>query len=212
MKTIKKVLFVCICLLSTASIAQKVYKKADVFSTDKIIWFGIDYTQVKLKGEYAKVGDPLYKTPAQIVEDFFESWNTVIVSEPGKYNIKKTFDKKILENDVMVAEKRNSKVDPMELITKKEYILDKETIKNEIKSYKSFTNKEGIGLVFFAECLNNDENIGTYYVTFFDIATSEVLICEKVNGKPGGAGLRSYWASSLVGALGDAHKLYKTWK
>ena len=103
-------------------------------------------------------------------------------------------------------------MDPLERIKKKEYILDKEAVQIAVKDYKSVTIKEGIGVVFLDECLSNDENIATYYVSVFDIASCEVLICEKVNGKPGGVGLRSFWATSLVGALSDAHKLYKNWK
>lgn len=211
MKNLSKSITVIMCLLITSSFAQKKYTKQDVFTQPNIVWFGIDYTQAKMKGEYAKQGDPLYKTPAQIVEDFFEAWNTVIISEQPKYNLKKAFDKKTVEFEIMVAEKRNSKVDPLEFLTQKEYQIDKEAVKAAVREYKSFTYKEGIGLVFFTECLNNDDKIATYYATFFDIATNEVLLCEKVYGKPKGAGLRSYWAGSMVDALGDAKKVYKTW-
>lgn len=211
MKTLKSLLIPVMCLLITNVFAQKTYTKNDVFSQPNIVWFGIDYTLAKMKGEYAKQGEALYKTPAQIVEDFFEGWNTVIISEQPKYNLKKAFDKKTVEFEIMVAEKRNSKVDPLEFLTHKEYVIDKEAVKIAVKEYKSFTYKEGIGLVFFTECLNNDEKIATYYVTFFDIASKEVLLCEKVFGKPQGAGLRSYWAGSMVDALSDAKKVYKTW-
>jgi hypothetical protein len=212
MKNLKTLAIAVICLISTAVSAQKSYTRNDVFSTDRIIWFGIDYSFVKMKGEYAKPGDPLYKSPAQIVEDFFESTNTIIVSEPGKYNIKKTFDKKMVENDVMIIEKRNKKVDPIGLVIHNDYKVDKEKVQEAIKEYKSFTNKEGIGVVFFAECLNHEQNVATYYVTFFDIASNQVLLCEEVSGKPSGAGMRNYWAGAMVDALGDAKKLYKSWK
>jgi hypothetical protein len=212
MKSAKHFFLAGFILLSSTVLAQRTFTKDDIFNEPKIVWFGIDYTLAKIKGEYAKPGDPLYKTPAQIVEDFFEGWNTVIISEPNKYNLKKTFDKKIVENEIMVAERRNSKVDPLELMTHKEYTIDKEAVKAAVQEYKSFTNKEGIGLVFFTECLNNDEKVATYFVTFFDIATRQVLLCEKVYGKPTGAGLRSYWAGSMVDALADAKKVYKSWK
>jgi hypothetical protein len=81
-----------------------------------------------------------------------------------------------------------------------------------VKEYSSFSNKEGIGLVFFTECINNDEKIATYFVTFFDIATREVLVCERVSGKPAGAGFRNYWSGSVSDAIGEAKKAFKTWQ
>jgi hypothetical protein len=212
MKVLKSLTIACFCLMIGNATAQKVYTKAEIFADQKAVWFGIDYSLAKIKGEYEQPGHPLYKTPAQIVEDFFEAWNTVVASEPNKYNIAKTFEKKKVENDIMIAERRNSKVDPMELLTRKEYILEKDKVIEAVKDYKSFTTKEGVGIVFFAECLNNDEKMGTYYVVLFDIASREVMVCEKVTGKPAGAGLKNYWAGSVADALSEAKKAYKTWK
>jgi hypothetical protein len=199
-------------MITVPALAQKVYTKNDVFTTDKIIWFGIDYTYVKLKGEYEAPGNPLYKTPAQVVEDLFEDINTIVASEPNKYNFKKAFDKKTVENDVMIVEKRNKKVDPIGLVIHNDYKIDKGKVAEAIKEYKSFTNHEGIGLVFFAECLDSEGKQGTYYATFFDIASNQVLLCELVGGKPSGATIKNYWANSLVEAIADAKKLYKSWK
>lgn len=201
-----------LCLAGSSAYGQRKLTRADVFTEPRIVWFGIDYSLVKMKGEYEAPGHPFYKSPQRIVEDFFETWNSVVVGEPGKYNVKRAFEKKMLENDIMVVEKRNAKVDPSTLVTLQDYTITKDQIAYAVSEYSSLTNKQGLGVVFFAECLNNVDKVGSYYVTFFDIATNEVLICERVMGKPVGAKLDTYWAGSIADALGDAHKLYKSWK
>lgn len=212
MKKIASLLLLIGLMIGTSGISQTKLSKADVTSNPKLIWFGIDYSLVKLRGEYETPGNPLYRSPDRIVQDYFEKWNTVVVSEPGKYNVKKTFEKKILENDVLVVEKRNKKVDPTQLVTINEYKITKEQVAAAVKEYHSLTNKEGLGCVLVAECLDNIDKMGSYYLTFFDIATNEVLACEHIEGKPFGAKLESYWAASVSEALNDAHRVYKTWK
>lgn len=206
------VLLLAMVLLSGSLSAQRTLTTSSIKTEARLVWFGIDYSFVKLRGEYEAPGNPLYKTPERIVQDYFEKWNTVVVSEPAKFNIKKAFEKQVVENDVMVVEKRNKKVDASTLVSMNQNKITKEQIAAAIKEYHSMTNKEGLGCVFVAECLDNIDKVGSYYVTFFDIATNEVLACERVMGKPNGAKLESYWAVSVADALKDAHALYKTWK
>ena len=73
--------------------------------------------------------------------------------------------------------------------------------------------KSGIGVAFIIENFNKGTQEATVYVTFFDIATKKVLVCEKMTGKAMGVGMRNYWAGAIKSILKqiDATE-YKNWK
>ena len=57
------------------------------------------------------------------------------------------------------------------------------------------------GLVLIATTLDKGNGIGYYTAVLFDPATQEVLLQMDMAGKPGGFGLRNYWAGSVYNAL-----------
>ena len=68
-----------------------------------------------------------------------------------------------MEDIILDAQKQEGEEENVE--------ITKEQIAAAIKEYHSMTNKEGLGCVFVAECLDNIDKVGSYYMTFFDIAT-----------------------------------------
>ena len=66
------------------------------------------------------------------------------------------------------------------------------------------SDDESIGLVFVAEQMSKKDIIGTYYVTFFNLKTREVLTTCRQYGKAGGFGMRNYWAATI-------YNLMKNW-
>ena len=73
-------------------------------------------------------------------------------------------------------------------------------MKKVISSYDT-KGKTGIGLVFVAENLNKVEQIGSYYVVFFDMASKEIIDSERKVGKASGIGFRNYWAGSIFNVM-----------
>ncbi|NOX86391.1 MAG: hypothetical protein GXO86_10590 [Chlorobi bacterium] len=59
-----------------------------------------------------------------------------------------------------------------------------------------------------AESYSKPNVQGAYYVTFFDIATKKVLSTERMLAKPGGFGLRNYWAKTYYTVLKEVGKKY----
>ena len=57
------------------------------------------------------------------------------------------------------------------------------------------------GLVLIATTLDKGNGIGYYTAVLFDPATQEVILQMDMAGKPGGFGLRNYWAGSVYNAL-----------
>lgn len=61
--------------------------------------------------------------------------------------------------------------------------------------------KEGLGMVINLENFNKEREYALIYVTFFDIATREILFAAEVSGQAGGAGMTKHWASGVENAF-----------
>ena len=55
--------------------------------------------------------------------------------------------------------------------------------------------------MLIATTLDKGNGIGYYTAVLFDPATQEVILQMDMTGKPGGFGLRNYWAGSVYNAL-----------
>ena len=58
-----------------------------------------------------------------------------------------------------------------------------------------------LGLVLVATTLDKGNGLGYYTAVLFDPATHEIITQMDMVGKPGGFGLRNYWAGSVYNAL-----------
>jgi len=169
-----------------------------VFSTKEIVWFGVDFSNVKLVGtstDFANLND--------IRDKQFNAINNLFISEPEKYDPKKAFKKDKVTNDFSVVEKRNISMDIDKLLVQTENTLSKETIEGMIKEYTPKEATSGIGACFVMENLIKTEkdSHATLYTVFFDIATKKVLICEKTSSVAGGFGFKNFWAKTVFMTL-----------
>ena len=107
----------------------------------------------------------------------------------------------------------NSKIDVDACMVYNEGKIERTEIDGMVKKYKAEVKKDGIGLSFIIENFNKGTQMADIYVTFFDIASKKILICEKVSGKAMGIGMRNYWAGAIKAILKqiDASE-YKNWK
>lgn len=61
--------------------------------------------------------------------------------------------------------------------------------------------KQGIGMVVNVANFNKEREYSLIYVTFFDIATREILFAVEASGKAGGAGMTKHWAEGVSNAF-----------
>jgi len=198
---------------SLTGFAQNTAK--DVFSKDDIVWYGLDFSKSKMIGQFDQGAGAAPASGSDLRSKYFPGWNMLILNEPEKYNIKATFRKTNVFNDLSVVEKNNAKVDPDNLMSYNDYKFDKpaDVVSNVISGYSGGDKKDGIGLVFVVEYFNKTEQKASVYVTFFDIATKKVLFTEHVSGKAGGIGMRNYWAGAIRNIFKEIDGgEYKTWK
>lgn len=199
----KIVLFSCFLLLySCFSFAQS---NSELFNSAKMIWFGVDMSRSKL------VGVEGFTDPYDIQKRYVPAWNSLVLSEAEKYDVRKFFKKGEVVNDIVAVEAVNEKINPGEWVQTNSYTLDKSEIAGMVKKYNG-TEKEGLGLVFIVESFDKFKESGFIYVTFFNIATKEVILTEKLSAKAGGFGVRNYWAKTIFGVMEMSEKKMGAWK
>ena len=73
--------------------------------------------------------------------------------------------------------------------------------------------KEGIGVLFIAECLNKSYEEAYFHFVAINMKTGEVLFHRRLRGEPSGFGLRNYWANSMYRIIRDIKQYYYfVWK
>lgn len=186
MKT--KSLFIVVLIFSFFSSAMQAQDKKKAVAEKNITWCGVDFTLARFT--------LVTEDPTAIVSTSLKAINTLILAEPDKYNLKKFFSKSEVTPEVDMVNDRNSKIDPTLLVVPDKYTITPEDVKKVISSYDT-KGKTGTGLVFVAENLHKVEQIGSYYVVFFDMASKEIIDMERKEGKATGIGFRNYWSGSV---------------
>jgi hypothetical protein len=199
----KKILILSLILLT---LSFKAFNQINPFTKKEIIWFGVDFSAAKF------IGKEGFVNPVDITENKFNSWNMIIIKEPDKYNVRKYFKKNLVNYDTVLVRQRNATVKPDQLVIEKKetYSFGKEKVAEIIKSYTP-EEPSGIGLVFIVESFNKPKGKAYIYVTFFDIATKELLFTERVKGEPGGMSMRNYWAGAILSVMNRSQGKLKEW-
>jgi hypothetical protein len=183
---------------------------SEIFQTEKATWFGLDYSEAYL------IGSEGFTNPSDIKDRYFNSWNLLIKNEYDKYNIGKFFKKSKVEISLENVTTRNQDLNIYDRVVddnSKMLHLDKDKVQEMINKYEFSDDQEGLGIVFVVESYSKTAVIANYYVTLFDIKTKKVLLTERMEGKPGGFGIRNYWAKSYYNVLNTIYKKrYKAWE
>lgn len=164
-----------------------------VRNSSSVTWFGLDYSEAYF------IGSEGFTDPGQIKDRYFKSWNHLIQQEPEKYTIGKFYRKSNVEYDLSAVMKRNEGVDIYKRIVddhSQAVKLNEEKIREMISEYEYDYGDQGLGLVFIVESYDKVLVKATYWVTFFDMSTREVLQTRRMTAEPGGFGIRNYWAST----------------
>jgi len=192
----KRIVFFTIVLYAVASsaIAQTGCGSSSTPSGN-IVFFGIDYSLVRFS---------YISESASYTKRTMHEINRLFIIEAKKYDVAKLMRKTVTKIDLDYT---NSVIDNLiedHLIVNSDYKISADDVKTLIAKYPNSAS-EGIGLVFVAEQMSKLSQTGSYYVTFFDLKTKEVLTTCRKTGKAGGFGMRNYWAASI-------YNLMKSWR
>jgi len=167
-------------------------------SFNRLYWFGLDFTQVKIKLGTAKRLE--YSQP------FFMDCNDYILSEDGFKEFSSSFSFKI---DTGIVIDRNNNMNVVNIFNKNSQVLPLDTIRNILLKFpKSY---DGIGLVVFVTEVDKLAELQTFYVTFFDIQSKTVLLCLKETQSTKGVGMANHWTKAIKGYLEGLLKK-NTWR
>jgi len=184
------------------------------FSADGFVFFGIDYSRVRLIGDHGH-GYGTDMDTAYIRDKYFNAFNSVVINETDKYNLSKAVGGKKIGYKFDEVLEINRSADPKKLraITKSEP-LGTVVVQEMLKKYDTFRGKaQGVGIVIIADQMNKFDKEAYYYVTFFDVFSLKFLFAAYVKGEPGGFGYRNYWIRPIANIFKDMAKGdWKYWK
>lgn len=206
----KKLIFGLAVMASSVCFAQNTLKNFFENSNVTTYWLGIDFTHLRIKGE-----DNGKLSEIEVKNKYFTGWNELIIKEPKKYDLSGAFRKDEVKEDLELVMQKNSKANVGELfagIGENINTLDKDKVKDIVKSY-NFEKKDGYGILFVMESMDKIKETGSLYAVIIDLKTSDILLCEKLDGEPGGFGFRNYWASVIAKAIKSVKQSqYAAWK
>ncbi len=183
-----KKLSVCLATLFFSFLANAQDVKT-VFDSEKIVFYGLDFTKAKFAIPDAK--------PDEIKADYFSAWNSTVFSDNGRFPKESAFGKITVYGDPTVVEKRNATTNTGNMTGQYNAPLSRSDIENVISEYKGGRKSEGLGVVFVVEYFSKKDKKGIADVVFFDIATRKVLLSKQLTGEPRGGGLNSYWMGAI---------------
>ena len=209
MKKIISLLLV-ICLLNAAQ-AQTV---KDLFSSNKVnvSWLGIDFSHIKLIGDFSQFKDAGETSPTIIKGKYFPAWNRLVITEPEKFDVKGMLrqDELVYDIDMITDINVGTLIKGMESNTTPRYKQD--DIAGFVKDY-NLSGKKGIGIAFIAESFNKSAEEAIFHFVALNMSTKEILIYEKLSGSPSGFGLKNYWAGAIYDVMNDIKKKkFKEWR
>lgn len=155
-----------------------------------IAFYGVDFTQVSL-------------ISTDESDDYFirafKGINRLFSTEMRKYNIEEATGLNVSEYDFDMVNDMNAGIDVSKARKMKPTYLTEQELADHIASLP--VTGTGTGLIIVAENLDKNRCRGGYHFVFFDRETRAIVDSSYIEGKPGGAGLRNFWASSVRKAM-----------
>ncbi len=177
----------------------------------EITWIGVDFSHMKLIGEFTHFMDLGNQNSSELKEKYFPAWNDIIVYEDDKYDVKGMLRKKEVEYDLEMMYEINDSTDLSDIKARKAVELKKRDIQEIISQYQ-LSKSSGIGVGLVCEYFSKNYKEAYFHFVAFSMSSKNILIHERIKGEPGGFGIRNYWANSIYEVLRKVEGEYKTWK
>jgi hypothetical protein len=204
---LKPIVFLLSILLALPVFSQD---KADVFNpSTEITWLGLDFSGAKFIGDRERLGSE------SDIRHLIDAINELMINEADKYNVAAAIQKKSVDNEIEVTNEHNAELDVLAMISAdgKDHVHMNRSQVEEIISGYDFKGKSGIGLMFNVESFNKILEEGSFWITFVNMGSKEVLFTERLTAPPSGFGMRNFWAGSVNGILGKIKKKeFENWR
>jgi len=162
---------------------------------DEIVWFGIDYSYVKFigtRGQFVELD--------KIREEYFRSWNELIMVEREKYDLNKAFLVPKITYDMDASIYRSQQRDMSDIVQTGPWSIGKVDVESVVRERVDVSTKK-VGAMFVMETLNKMQEVSTMWLAVFKVDTGEILYMERYTGAVGGFGFRNYYARSYYNVI-----------
>lgn len=182
---------------------QDIFKNPDV----GVVNIGIDFSRTTF------VDRAGFTSPRDVHDRYLEGWNMLLWNESDKYDFKSALGLTKYEFNVdPMVEYSMANADYKEFVkSSKPDAWSEEDIAAMVKKYPSVTQDQPIAMVWIPEYFSKPDENAKVHLVFFKTDTREVVTHKTFDGKPGGFGLRNYWAGAFGQILKQVKKGYKTW-
>ena len=193
-------------LLASTLVAQT---REDIFRKETpVTWLGIDFSEARY------IGDP-GTVDAYEMKGLFGKINQLMLAEPDKYDLRKSFYKSYITPNLSIVNNLNAGIDESKLMSNDNNDITRinaDMVQMMVNKYK-FENINGIALVLIMESMNKNTSQASMWVTFVNASDNKVLLTSRLVGKSGGFGFRNHWAGSVLKVLDLIRsKQYKAWQ
>jgi len=178
--------------------------------TTNVTFLGIDYSHIKLIGEMAQFNSAGQVSGNQIIDDYFPAWNQLFINEQKKYDMAKALNQNNVIYDVVFFEKQNKATNAKTLFAENNPNYTDAEIKKFVEGNK-YSAKTTYVAYFIAEAYNKGLEEAVYHFVVVDTKSKAIIASEKYVTKPGGFGIKNYWASSYYKILKKLPKASKNW-
>lgn len=194
--------------LSNGQNIEDLFQKSDT----KVIWLGIDFSHVKLVGDFNHFAEWGTQGAASIRDNYFPAWNNLVYKEYKKYDVAGMLRKEnmVLNTDYIYALNKKAPLEEME--SKSDPGYTEEDIQKFIKKY-DFNVNEGLGILLIAESMNKYKEYAKYHFVVINMKNNKILLHELFTTQAGGIGLRNYWARTFFNVIKQVREQsYFKWK
>ena len=135
----------------------------------------------------------------QLIQEYFHDWNNEFNKNAGFNNLSGWMGKKSMIMGTPVFNNYNKR-DFNNFVEYGNFCISYQDLQEIVDSYV-LNEQQGIGMVINLVNFNKDREYALAYVTFFDIASREILLAVLVTGEAGGSGMVGHWATAVEDAV-----------
>lgn len=180
----------------------------DFLNQREILWTGINFS----KARFTKQG---FEFPQEVMQYYFNGWNSSIINNQKKYDIRLSFHKPIMHYDLALTTKLNKSVKLQHLLAKvisHDDILSEEQVCRYISTL-SYETSIPYALSFLVEYFDSITKRASIWVVIHHTETSRTVLAENFLKKPGGFGTSNYWGRTFYDLLFDIKtSAFTRWK
>lgn len=178
------------------SMGVKVYgnRGNEIYYSNNIVYYGFDFTYVKLTNA-RKIGDDI-----EIIQKYFTPMNEDLTRDILPLStLKKWMNQPGIIQGQPVFPNYNYR-DFHGFVTAQNYCINFNDLEKIVQSYV-LNEQHGTGMVINLVNFNKEREYSLVFVTFFDIATREILFATEASGEAGGSGWGSHWVTGIENAV-----------